>query len=210
MSKTGWMSGMIVSLLTAHSLQLSAVFAVDVEPQRVELTIPEDEVTEATLEISNRGSRAVQVKLQTGPYRAFQPGLTFPSAQNLIQFEMDTFTLAPKANSTVSYAVTPPPNVEQDTAGEYLAAILVDEWPAEKAVSTSESGATLTVVPRLAIPVYLKIQGREWIEVGIEEVRIQDQASDSSSDLLNVTTSLRNRGTVHVRPTGTVALFEAQ
>ena len=142
-----------------------------------------------------------------------------PSSQDWFTFEPDLFTLAAGTSSSVRYTITPPPNVRQDAAAEYVAAILVDTLPdrEDSLAKLSGSGSSrITIVPRLALPVYLKIQGRELVEVTIVEVTAsaspsgaKGQPTDSAPMLLKVETTLRNRGTVHVRPFGSLAIFDA-
>jgi hypothetical protein len=66
-------------------------------------------------------------------------------------------------------------------------------------------------VPRLALPVYLKIQGREKIEVVIQDLEASVQLSDSQQTpaILEVRTTLENLGSVHIRPSGSLALFQS-
>jgi len=190
-------------------------FAVEVQPMRLELTVAADEPTQGNLEITNRAPRAVDVQIGSGPYRFLQPRLTLPSAQTWFSFEPAHFTLGPGASSKVTYSITPPSNVIQDTAGEYLAAILIDELPAQRPPNSETHTSSITVVPRFAIPVYLKIKGRELIQVEIAAVTVKESPSgyyspqpDPSRRLLRVETTLENRGTVHVRPTGTVMILQ--
>ena len=190
---------------TLTMLCFTAAFAVEVEPTRLELTIPADEPTQSTLQITNPGSRSVQVRLSAEGYRSFDPALHPPSAQTWLTFNPDQFTLAAGATSRIGLEITPPDNVSQDTAGEYLAAILVDEWPMEEA-GNQKPTSTITVVPRFAMPVYLKIDGRQRLEAEIGQVSIR-RSNHSPKPLLSVETTLLNRGTVHIRPTGTLGFF---
>ncbi|PIQ83007.1 MAG: hypothetical protein COV76_00705 [Candidatus Omnitrophica bacterium CG11_big_fil_rev_8_21_14_0_20_64_10] len=104
--------------------------AVEVQPTRLEMTLPADQPTEGELEVTNHGGVPVEVRVQSAPYRHFQAGLHIPSAQDWFLFKPEKFLLAPGVTSNVRFTVTPPANVAADSAGEYLAAILVDELPA--------------------------------------------------------------------------------
>lgn len=204
------------TLFLATSAQyITTVLAVEVEPARLELTIPMDQPTQGDLKVTNHAKRAVDVRISTGPYRFFQPGLRLPSAERWFRFEPEKFTLAPGASSTVTFSITPPSNVIRDTAGEYLAAILIDELPAgsgESGVGGRGSGETLqtasgtiTLVPRFALPVYLKIQGRERTSVILADVSVR---LNPTPEFLKIEVVLKNEGSVHVRPTGTVAILQ--
>jgi len=200
-------------LLTPFTLHPSPVFSVEVEPTRLELKIQPDQPTRGELKISNPGRQPVEVRLSAGPYRFLDPKLKLPSCQDWFRFEPDRLTLAAGAATSVAYTVTPPSNLDVDTAGEYLGAILVDQYPAEQPVRPEQAvGQTshLTVVPRLALAAYLMIQGREQVEVELTGVRVRRSKGQSSPDLLRIDVALKNNGTVHVRPSGTYALFDAE
>ena len=185
---------------------------------RVQQSISLQEPAQTDLTLSNPTDRAVNVRMSAGVYRSFQPGLIFASAERWLSFDPPSFTLAPRASTTVHLHIQPAAAAAQDTAGEYLAAILIDQLPVE--VSAAAAGSsTVTVVPRLAIPVYLQIQGRERIEVEIRNLFVSVDSSDSKeaedeetppAPQLRIDATLKNRGTVHARPAGTYTLFNAQ
>lgn len=189
-----------------------SALAVDVEPARLELAVPLEEVTRAELTITNHGGKPVGVRLSAGPYRHFQQGLAIPTAEDWITLDPPFFTLAPGAASTVAALIQPPAALLDDPAGEYLAAILVDELPAEPAPAAA-GGAHVHVVPRIALPVYVQIQGRQRMEVEITDLSAQVSEPLSATGArrpaqrLRMDTTLRNLGSVHVRPSGNLALF---
>ena len=172
---------------------------------RVERSISLQEPATGEMAVSNPGDRPVSVKVSAAPYRSFQPGLVIPSAEAWLSFEPSAFTLAPGASTTVRYHVQPPEAIARDTAGEYLAAILIDQLPAETPAASAAS--TVTIVPRLAIPVYLQIQGREKVAVEISGLEVSVYENQK---LLRIDTTLKSAGTVHVRPVGTFALFDTR
>lgn len=194
----------------------SSVLAVEVEPMRVEKTIPLRQPAQEQLTVTNPRDQAVGVQISAGPYRSPQPELNVPSAESWLHFEPARFTLAPGASTTVRIRIEPPEAVANDTAGEYLAAILVDQLPAEE--SKPAEGSRLSIVPRLALPVYLQMEGRQRVQVELADVSLKSiqgmaqsgappQDFGGAPELLRIDTALRNRGSVHVRLTGTYALF---
>lgn len=194
----------------------SPALAVDVEPSRLEVTLALDEPAPAELTVSNPGSKPVGVKIGAGPYRHFQPGLNIPTAEDWISFDPSFFTLAPGASSTVAVLFRPPASLVDDSAGEYLAAILVDELPAEEAAAQAGS-SRVNIVPRLALPVYIQIKGRERMEVeiaglsaGLSEPIKGGESGEPAEELLRLETTLKNLGSVHTRPAGTMALFDGE
>ena len=195
----------------------SVALAVEVEPSRLELKVPANQPTRGELQISNPGRQPVEIRLSAGPYRFLDPALKLPSCQDWFKFEPNRLTLAAGAATTVAYTVTPPANLDIDTAGEYLGAILVDQLPAE-AEKKPEGKAHLTVVPRLALAVYVMIEGKERTEVNLVGVKVgrfesrapHKETRERPTDLLQIDVTLKNNGTVHVRPSGTYALFDAE
>ena len=202
------MSRRLYSAVCAVILLSVSAYAVEVEPSRLELAISPEEPTHGELQVSNHSSKVVGVRISPGAYRFAQSGLKLPSCEDWLSFKPDRFTLAAGAATTVLYSVNPPSNVVDDTAGEYLAAIQVDQLPvaAEATKSQNAEAGKITVIPRIAMPVYLMIKGKERVDLEISQVRVS--VSQSSSKLLRIESTLKNRGTVHLRPSGTFALFQ--
>ena len=206
-------SGFMISLTTSDQ-QLETAFAVEVQPSRLELTISTDQPAQAKLQVINPSQKAVHVRIQTGPYRFLDPGIPMPSAEGWFSFEPESFILAPSATSEVTLHVAPPDNVARDTAGEYVAAILIDEMPADNDERPAgEPRAKITIIPRFALPVYLMIQGRELIRVELAEASVRSTAfslDKGGQPLLRAEAILRNSGSVHVRPTGTLTILHKE
>jgi len=219
-----------LQLLTLNFSLLTAL-AVEVEPTRLELKIAPGRPVAGELQIANKGHKPVEVRLSAGPYRFLDPKLKLPSCQEWLRFEPARLTLAAGASTSVGYTVTPPANLEVDTAGEYLGAILVDEHPVEEDPSppslSPERGegqgegkpsasSRLTIVPRLALAVYVMVEGKERVEVEIGGLKVEKLASqagatggrEAAPDLLKMSVVLKNLGSVHVRPAGTTTLFQ--
>ena len=222
-------NGWIYLLFAIGYLPLAAfaAYAVEVEPTRLEMKIAPDQPVSGELQITNKAAKPVEVRVSAGPYRFMDPKLKLPSCQDWILFKPDRLTLAAGAATSVAYTVTPPGNLDADTAGEYLGAILVDQYPAEESggterlkdreterldpvvpqsLSLSVSQSRLTIVPRLALAVYVMVEGKERVEVEVD--RLKAEKVDSAPDLLKMSVLLKNLGTVHTRPSGTTALFK--
>ncbi len=201
-------AAVLLFLLPTTDCRLPTAWAVEVEPARLELTIPADEPTQGQMEIRNRSAGIVGVRIQAGPYRFLQTSVRMSSAESWLTFEPESFTLAAGATTSVRYTIRPPENVADDTAGEYVAAILVDELPADATGDAGEvppdAARRISIIPRLALPVYLQIQGRQLRQVEVSEM----SAKKERPRLLRIETTLRNRGTVHVRPEGALAVFK--
>ena len=190
-----------------------SALGVEVQPARAELTISAEQPTEGNFKLTNSSSRPVRVRIASGVYRSFSPGTSVPSAQGWLSFQPEELTMAPWTSSIIWYTVTPPPTIQQDTAGEYLAAILIDEFPEEEGNQANPSGAEspaangrLTVVPRFAMPVYLKVKGKERVDVEISNLSLKPT---KTPELFLVEISLKNQGTIHVRPGGSLVILDA-
>jgi P pilus assembly chaperone PapD len=201
--------------LTAHGSQLTTALAVEVDPMRIERSIPLKEPTEGELTLSNPGAQAAGIRISASHYRSFQPDLPISSAEKWIRLEPSSFTLAPGASTMVRYRIEPPAEILQDTAGEYLASILVDQLPADPVERPTAN--RVNIVPRLAIPVYLQVEERRQVAIQIKKVELstlqsgaQESGEELPPELLRIDTTLRNAGTVHVRPVGQFSLFDAE
>ncbi len=188
----------------------------EVEPSRLELKIPAGQPAHGELQISNRGHKPVEVRVSAGPYRFPNPNAKLPSCEGWFRFEPDRFTLAQGATTSVSYTATPPVSLDVDTAGEYLAAILVDQYPVETEQPEGSPSSQLTVVPRMALAVYIGIEGRDRVETELGPLKARKIESGATGgkqahpDLLLLEVPVKNLGTVHVRPSGTYALFDEE
>lgn len=188
---------------------------------RLERTVPADQPSRGKIRVSNPSDRATRVRIQTGPYRAWQPEVSLPSAQDWFSFEPAQFSLPPGGSLEVAYTVEPPAQVAQASHAEYLAALLIDELPSAggtpgarswKLEAGKEKESSITVVPRLAIPVYLLLEGRQRRQVELSGLTLETGPQTSgvpAPPLLRAQTLLRNLGTVHVRPSGSLAIFKS-
>ncbi len=191
-------------LLTTHDSRLTTVFALEVDPPRLELAIPASEPTQGQLKIRNSSAKPALIRIQAGEYRAFDPVLRLPSARAWFFFEPDSLRLDSGAAASITYRILPPAEVAQGQAAEYLAAILVDELPEEEPQTDRPPVSKVTVVPRFAMPVYLMIQGKEQVEVEAVDLT---PSKGPALGLMRLDLVLHNRGTVHVRPSGTLTIL---
>lgn len=198
-------------LLDACGLTLDAAFGAEVEPHRLELTIPTDQPTQGKLAVTNASPRSVSIRVQADSYRFLGEKPAVPSAQGWFSFEPQTLLLAAGATSEVAFHITPPANVMSDPAGEYVAAILVDELPAAPDEHPGAQGQShITIVPRFALPVYLILEGRELVKVEFPELSVklvQSRLEEKAPFLIRFEAVLKNEGSIHVRPIGTISIL---
>lgn len=226
-------------------LFIGSAYAVDIDPSRIELAVSYQQTPEGDLTISNQSPRTVEVRIKTDGYRYFQAGPALPSCRDWLKFDLPSFTLGAGASTRVHYRVDFPENIAQDTAAEYVAAILVDQLPVEDAsnlpypkpempapgvmsaknisgieppttsTSSIKASGKITIVPRIALPVYIQIKERSQVNLELEEVSMkkgQEMAvgpsGEPAPELIRFDVRLSNSGTVHVRPAGNYAVFK--
>lgn len=205
----------------------SPALAVDVEPLRLELTGTPGQTLTGTLTVTNARAEAVRVIAQPGPYRytftahtvppAAPNAQRLPSCESWITLAAPEAPVAEHATAAIRYTVTIPPTAGQQPAGEYVAALVVDELPVDSAPSPTlsprggeeqgEGGhGTITLVPRVAIPVYVLLAGRQTPGGRIAALTAEAHGPGMTRLLL----SLANDGDVHLRPTGSVLISNAR
>ena len=200
---------------------VSSALAVDVDPLRLELTGAPGQTVTGTLVLTNRGTNAVRVTARSGPYRYLFTAQTIPpddpAAQRLPSCEPWLTAAAPDdpvaAGATVAlpYTVTIPENTGQQAVAEYVAALVIDDQPADPGPTPSSERApgagTITIRPRIAIPVYLFLAGHE-----APQGRIAAFQADAGPQpgVVRLRLTLANDGPVHVRPNGSVLVSDSQ
>ena len=204
-------AGGIAVLASLLTLSATPAAAVEVNPLRVELTGKPGETISASLTITNHRPETVRIRAQAGAYRysfsAHTRPPTDPSAQRLpsceswIATQGQEWSLGPAAAGALEFTVTIPQDTEQSAAGEYVAALLVDELPLSTDTSAGAGQGAVTVVPRIAIPVYLFLEGRDTPQGRVTDFVAQ---SGSQAGVVRLILTLANDGRVHLRPTGTV------
>ena len=212
--RSRWVAAAVFGLSAVAGGQAQAV---EIEPLRLELTGAPGQTVTGTLAVTNRRAEAVRLAAKAGAYRYVFTAHTVPPqnphAQRLPSCEAWLVT-APEtlveggATATLSYTVTIPADA-QPPAAEYVAALLVDERPgqapaAEPPGDTPGRG-TVTILPRIAIPVYVFLAGHDTPQGRIAEFRADAGPQPGITRLL---LTLANDGEVHVRPTGTVLVTD--
>jgi hypothetical protein len=127
---------------------------------------------------------------------------TLPSCKNWITFDHDRLKLKKGQTSQVQYAINAPAVM----AGEYVAAILIDEeQPAEELKPSEKSQVRIKITPRISIPVYIAAKNSLRRSCIISDLSAA-LSSDKKSAEIYVT--LKNTGTVHVRPATSIVVLD--
>lgn len=200
--------------------------AVDVDPLRLELTGAPGQTLSGTLTIANPKSEPVRIAAQAGAYRYVFTAHTIPpngaparlpSCESWITLPAEALAGAPvpeRSAIDLTYTITIPETAWQ--AGEYVAALLIDELPAEaSAEAPAEASAeapaegsdrsTITIRPRIAIPVYVLMGGLN------ADGRIAAMSADTpQAGTTRLLLTIANDGPIHIRPTGSVIISDEQ
>ena len=205
-----------ISIITLLALTIaSPLFAVEIEPQRLEISLSPGESRTTTIQVTNWLDYAVKLEMKPDYYRQMLTDNTImpegengqlPSCQGWLSFEPDKIELSPRASMLIECAI----NVPEGATKEHFASILFDE---SSLVSTfkqhpgKENNITLQVIPRFTIPVYISIQGNENVSAVISDMSI---AEGPTFDTLRADITLHNTGTVHIRPAGSLVLMDSR
>lgn len=190
------------------------LFAVEVEPSRIEISLPPGQTSSTLIKVTNWLDYSVNIDVKADTYRYIFTDNTIPpkkgkklsSCQNWFKFEPDEFELSPKASMYIKCVI----DVPKDAKEEHVASILFDE---EGLVTTYEKdphksgNITLQVVPRFTIPIYITIQGNEIISAEISDMKVVEGPAVGS---IKTEITLHNKGTVHLRPSGTLLFMDSK
>jgi len=184
--------------------------AVEVEPLRVELTAAPGSAAVAVLKVTNYRSDPVRIHAQTGAYRyAFTAHTVLPddpakhhlpSCQSWVSIDTGELPLGPAASGALILTVAVPQDAAHSPVGEYVAAILVDEHP-QPATPSAPGAGTVAILPRIAIPLYVTLEGRQTPRGRIAAFTA---TPGPKAGIVQLLLTIANDGETHVRPMGTV------
>ena len=186
--------------------------AVDIEPMRLEQSLRAGTTYSGSFELTNMSSFFAEIAIATDEYRyIFSEGTipppegkkALPSCRTWLTFEKTNANLNPGESCTVNFLI----KVPADAREEHLCAVLFDEKRGhEEAPPASEAGSVrVHLTPRVSIPVYISIQEAQKIAAEITAVEVSAGPKKQSADF-NIT--VKNTGTVHIRPLGTLVIFD--
>ena len=204
----------IVISITALTLT-TPLFAVEIEPSRIEISLPSGKVSSTLIKVTNWADCTVKINVKSDTYRyILTDGIIpppegkkkLPSCQNWLTFEPDEFKLSSKASIYIRCIIDVPENVKK----EHVASILFDE---EGLITTYEKfsnqpgNITLQVIPRFTIPTYITIKGEEIISAEISDIKILEGPTIGT---MKTEITLHNKGTVHLRPSGSLIFMDSE
>ena len=190
--------------------------AVDIDPLRLEVIGEPGQPVTATLTLVNHQAQPILVHAHPSPYRYVftahtvppteAAARTLPSCQSWITIQSEELPLAAQASGALTLTITIPKAAAETPAGEYVASVLVDEQ-VERTASTAPAGAsTLTILPRLAIPVYVMLEGRN---APGGRIAAFTAGAGPAPTVVRLLLTLANDGRTHWRPSGTLLVLNA-
>jgi len=187
-------------------------YAVEIEPMRLELEVNRSDKHSGSLEVTNHTDETIEISASTGKYRFIESAnAIYPttlsqknlqSCQNWIKLDPDRAKIKPDSTLKLSYEISVPEN----SFGEYVAAIVVDEEKGPRGSFDSKTPGVLQVkiTPRYSIPVYVSIKDYFERSAEIEEFKAE---ADAKNGAVSFEITLKNTGTTHLRPSGTVVVM---
>lgn len=190
------------------------VFAVEVEPHRIELNLPAGKTSEASITVTNWLDYPVQINVKTDHYRQILTDNSIPpakgkgrlpSCEKWLKFEPNEFELSSTASIIVKCII----DVPAGTREEHVASILFDE---KGLITTYEKepgtpgNITLEVTPRFTIPVYITPAGNETVSATISDMKVLEGPTIGT---IKTEITVLNNGTVHIRPSGNLVLMNS-
>ncbi|MBI4313234.1 MAG: hypothetical protein HY594_00305 [Candidatus Omnitrophica bacterium] len=194
----------------------SPALAVGIQPLRLEITAGAEAPASGKLTVTNSKSEPVRIQIQTGPYRyafsaysippANPADRQMPSCESWIRLALAEVTLPAGQSADFTFTLDVPEGAFGGAGGEYVAALLVDERPV--AASASEEGTgKLTILPRVAIPLYVFIQGKDDLRGQLLSFGVE---TGPAAGIAKFMLGLGNEGKIHVRPSGTLLVADEQ
>jgi len=192
----------------------SALFAVEIEPSRIEVSAPSGKSSVTLIKVTNWQDYPTKISAKPDYYRQILTDNSIPpggkegllSCQNWLKLEPNEFKLSPKTSMYIECTI----NVPKGAREEHLASILFDE---EGMTTTykkkpSETGnITLEIIPRFTIPIYVTITGTETIAAEISNIKVIEGPTIGT---IKTEITLHNKGTVHLRPSGTLLIMDSK
>ncbi len=187
-------------------------YAIEIEPMRLELELNATQTHEGSLKLTNHSSEPIEASLATGMYRfVMSPNIIYPeikkttiidSCQQWIKLTPDLIKIQPGSTEEIQYTI----DIPSDSFGEYVAAIVVDENRLTEALDPATKGQVrVKITPRFSIPVYVAI--KDSLEYSAEITEFEP-IYDAESGVVNFEVTIKNTGTAHIRPVGTIVITD--
>lgn len=189
------------------------IASIEIDPMRLELEIESGKQSTGYMTLTNHGEENLDISLSPGDYRYMFSGntvfpespkaQTLPSAKSWITLKPDKIKLEKEKMQQVQYSINAPSLL----SGEYVAAILIDmEQPQTLLKQNTTGQVRIKITPRINIPVYIAIKGSLKRSC---EIKGFEAVSSKNKKFVWFSATVKNNGTVHIRPSVTLAIFDA-
>ena len=186
-------------------------YAVEIEPMRLEYSLQNGKTYSGSFRLKNTSNFAVEIFISTGDYRYIFSQNTIPpeknktalpSCESWFNFEKTKLNLNSGEFCDAKFFIKVPP----DASSEQLCAVIFDEKRGLQETVRKENAGNIQInlTPRFSIPVYISIKGAEKIAAEITEMSAVLEPQEGGVKF-NIT--LHNMGNVHIRPFGTLVIF---
>ncbi len=183
-----------VSLFLNHS---ACYAALGVEPESIELVASPDTVTNGVYNVVNEGSEAVRVLVQPEEWPRDATVKSDFHVEKWLTVTPMEFELAPKEQKQVQFSINPP----NGHGGELSAMIFF-------AISAPEG--VMTITTRNGVSLYAAFADTMNVECLITDIDIAKFQQKRDGGMVDrgvvFTINIENKGNVHLRPTGSIAI----
>jgi len=223
-------------VILSYILSAFSVYGIDVEPSRIELTLPAGSEQKLNLKLANRTADISIVSVKTGEYRfLLSAGSITPanksikeslnSCESWLSTQLTNLLINPASEKDCNIVIKVPKNAK----GEYAACIIFDQAsPVEKTKIESDNendnetigdneGAMsfdMNLIYRRSIPIYIFVEGTteikgEITKVDFEEIPIKE-SNLSPTKTIKINVTFNNTGSRHVRIKGNAVIMDSQ
>jgi len=172
-------------------------FAITIGPSRFEVVLPQGEVAVADYYVQNETEKPIHVTVEPENWSKEAYFYGDLKIEDWIEFDSYEFDLQPKEIKKLILTI----KVPEDVTGELVAQIF---FTSAVGTATGEE-QTGGIRARIGAVLYVAIEGTESVDAEIVDV-IPSKISDNGVKKIEFGVKVKNRGNVHIRPTGKVLI----
>jgi hypothetical protein len=166
-----------------------ALAGIGVEQTVTEIEVVPDVEKAGIFTVANGDNQEVLVRAEPEDWLKLRTGSSPVEVKDWLTIDEAEFKLGPGEVKNIGYRVKVPPGI----GGELIAQVFFS--------SAGPSGGNLNVTSRFGVALYVGIEGTEVIDPEITGIK-------TDKTIIGIT--VRNRGNVHLRPSGTVIIKDGK
>ena len=175
------------------------VYGITIGPSRFEVSLPPGEIAGADYYVQNETDRPVHVVVEPENWLKDTYNYESLAIEDWLGLDIYEFDLEPKEIKKLKLTITVP----ADRTGELVAQIFFTS------AVRSETGEATGVRSRLGAILYVAVKGTEIVDAGIENINVS-KVIENDKEKLKIEINVRNKGNVHLRPTGQVLIKDGK